>query len=390
MRTMMRTTTGLTLSLALAACPAEEEPAPAAPSTAPTTTFTTPAAPGEPTGATELATFAGGCFWCMEVPFEEVPGVSAVISGYAGGDVEDPSYEAVCRGLTGHAEVVQVHFDPGLVTYEDLLQIYWRQFDPTDAGGSFHDRGSQYRSEIFVHDEAQRAAAEHSKAELAASGRFDGPIVTAISPLERFWPAEEYHQDFYEKDPERYYSYRRGSGRDRFIDRVWGDERNYVPRRVRSSEPWADFVKPSDEVLRERLTPLQYRVTQEEGTEPPGRNEFWDNKLAGLYVDVVSGEPLFSSLDKYDSGTGWPSFTRPLPEATIVEHSDTKLGYVRTEVRSGLADSHLGHVFEDGPPPTGLRYCINSAALRFIPATELESAGYGAFAERFDPPAGRE
>lgn len=139
------------------------------------------------------------------------------------------------------------------------------------------------------------------------------------------------------------------------------------------------FTKPSDSELRRRLSPLQYQVTQQEGTEPPYNNEYWDNKHAGIYVDVVSGEPLFSSLDKYDSGTGWPSFTRPLEADNIVSRADFKLFMPRTEVRSKLADSHLGHVFEDGPAPTGLRYCMNSAALHFVPAEQLEKEGYGRY-----------
>jgi len=380
----MRISIHPSLALLLAACPADEPPSSPA---ALDRTAATQEAPDTASEETALATFAGGCFWCMEAPFEKVPGVCEVVSGYAGGHVEDPTYEEVCSGTTGHTESIQVHYDPARLSYADLLQIFWRQFDPTDAGGSFYDRGSQYRSEIFVHDEEQRAAALRSKAALDESGRFDDPIVTAVTPLERFWPAEEYHQDYYEKEPERYRSYRKGSGRDRFLDRVWGDEREWKPRgpseQADAGAPWTDFEKPADDVLRERLTSLQYRVTQEEGTERPFQNEYWDNKEPGLYVDVVSGEPLFSSLDKYVSGTGWPSFTRPVPEAKIVEHSDRKLGTVRTEVRSGIADSHLGHVFDDGPAPTGLRYCINSAALRFVPADELESTGYEAFAERF-------
>ena len=333
------------------------------------------------TGRTELATFAGGCFWCVEVPFETVRGVRSAVSGYAGGQDPDPTYEEVCSGTTGHAEVVQVAFDPGVVTYADLLEIFWRQIDPTDGGGQFVDRGSQYRSEIFTHSEEQREVAEASRRALAESGRFDAPIVTEITPLERFFPAEEYHQDFYEKDPRRYKSYRRGSGRDQFIDRVWGEERHYEPKGpAREGGDEASWVRPSADELRSRLTDLQYRVTQEEGTERAFTGEYWDHKADGIYVDVVSGEPLFGSRDKFDSGTGWPSFTRPLPGARIEEVVDTTLGMRRTEVRSGIADSHLGHVFPDGPEPTGLRYCINSAALRFVPADELEEQGYGEYA----------
>jgi peptide methionine sulfoxide reductase msrA/msrB len=341
-----------------------------------------------PTAANEqVAVFSGGCFWGVQAVFQHVKGVTNAVSGYAGGDAKTARYDRVSEGNTGHAESVRVTFDPSQVSYEQLLKVFFIvAHDPTQLNFQGPDHGPQYRSAIWYANDEQKAVAQSYISELTKSKMWSKPIVTQVSALGAFYPAESYHQDYATLHPMQPYIVFNDAPKVASLKKQFPSLYRETPVLVgnnRKENRMDNYKKPADAELKQKLTAMQYKVTQHEGTEPPFRNEYWNNHEAGIYVDVVSGEPLFSSLDKYDSGTGWPSFTKPLEAANITTKTDRQFGMVRTEVRSAHGDSHLGHLFDDGPKPTGQRYCMNSASLRFIPVDKLEAEGYGEYKKLF-------
>lgn len=304
---------------------------------------------------------AGGCFWGVEAYMARIYGVFDVTSGYANGDTQKPTYEAVCTGKTGYAETVHVQYDPERVDLETLLTYYFKIIDPTQSNQQGNDRGTQYRTGIYYTNDADKTVIDQMVSK--EQERYDDPIVTEIEPLTTYTLAEDYHQDYLEKNPNGYCHISFDTLNDQSIPQL--------------IDP-ALYPKPSDAELKKILTPLQYSVTQDEDTESAFSNEYWDTFEPGIYVDVATGEPLFSSLDKFESGCGWPSFTKPIVPEVVTYVEDERFNMVRTEARSRSGNSHLGHVFEDGPTDKGgLRYCINSASIKFIPLADMQAEGYG-------------
>ncbi len=348
----------------------------------------------ETKSTTATALFANGCFWCVEHDLDKVTGVLNVVSGYAGGTTENPTYQNYHAG--GYREVVEVTYNPQIVSYGNLVEHIIKHGDPTDATGSFFDRGSYYAPAIYFKSVGEKEIAKKIILAVDALNVFDAPLPLVVLPAVKFWPAEEYHQDYSSKNPLKYSYYRSGSGRTKFFEKAWGAEASTftisngltksvvetktmetksAPQFTKNS--WDNYVKPSTEELKKLLTAEQFDVTQKEGTEAPRSHAYDRNTEVGIYVDIVSGEPLYFSKDKYDSGTGWPSFVKPISLDVVKLVIDKKLFSTRTEVRSRYADSHVGHVFEDGPKDRGgKRYCMNGAALRFISKDDMEKKGY--------------
>ena len=298
---------------------------------------------------------AGGCFWGLEAYMERIQGVTDAVSGYANGKGDTTNYQLL--HATDHAETVKVTYDPNKISLDKLLQYYFRVIDPTSINKQGNDRGRQYRTGIYYQDGADKAVIEQALAQLQT--KYKKPVQIEVQPLKNYIVAEEYHQDDLKKNPNGYCH----------IDITKADEPLIDEK---------DYPKPSDAELKAKLTPLQYSVTQNKHTERSFSNEYWDNFQPGIYVDITTGEPVFSSNDKFESGCGWPSFTKPIAKEVVHYQTDNSFNMQRTEVLSRAGNAHLGHVFDDGPKDKGgLRYCINSASIKFIPLAEMEKAGYG-------------
>lgn len=311
---------------------------------------------------------AGGCFWGVEEYFSRITGVRDVTVGYANGKTENPTYKEVIYNDTGHAETVHITYDSSIISLTEVLKYYFRVIDPTSLNKQGNDVGTQYRTGIYFTDPNDEQVILYALE--AEAKKYSKELVVEVEPLDGYYLAEDYHQDYLQKNPNGYCHI---NLEDAYIPL---DEPKLRTEGIMIDE--SKYPKPSDEQLKENLTPLQYDVTQYGETERAFSNEYWDNKAVGIYVDVVTGEPLFSSAHKYDSGCGWPSFTQPIIPEVVEEFEDTSYNMIRTEVRSRAGDSHLGHVFNDGPKDAGgLRYCINSASIRFIPIEEMEAEGYG-------------